>query len=581
MNDGLNAKGAFAGAPQQQHWGHDAPADVAAARAAELRSRIGEWQQAQGFPVSSLALDSPSPPSMAWHDGGQNGDANKPVGRLDLDPWLPASAPAEAGRTDAWALEAPERPATARAGSSAFDQDKAMELLALKQQLVAVRARKEAGVLKQRLDELRSPGGRSDASPAVSPTGSESPSPRKSGEPASAVAALPTELQKTPVELILEQTHVRDALAQQVAQLGLQLAQERAAHAGLVQHHELQLAAEHQRCEAQLAAARKEQADALQSVQQQRVSIEASLGSELMASNANLRSAQAELEETVWLGNELSVENIRLRQQVQQHAKKIQQQAKQLQTYHATAVQQAPRPTAPAADAVTGATTIAMLQEQQGQEQLPGPEPEPEPEPEPVPEQPQPEPELELEPPAAASTAQSLIDHDRDRLADVAATESETSEQKELRLRTKAHALFEAMDVDDSGLLDEDELQMLLEKLEKEGMMLMTATMMTQSKSGLSSDADAETETAAASVAAGSSSLVIDSNAAMAAIDNDSDGVVDFNEFFVWWLRTVHLMEPQLAPINSDDDDTETSEEEQEDEDEEEEQEDEDEEGLE
>ena len=59
---------------------------------------------------------------------------------------------------------------------------------------------------------------------------------------------------------------------------------------------------------------------------------------------------------------------------------------------------------------------------------------------------------------------------------------------RELRLRTKAHALFEAIDIDDSGLLDEGELQMLLEKLEKEGMMSTTATMTTQSKSGLSSD---------------------------------------------------------------------------------------------
>ena len=353
-----------------------APAEDVSQRVAALRSRDA------ASPVSSLQLLT---------EMGSAGYAS-PGARPS-----PLSAPALAGGSTGWSpMPSPvPRPGSARAGGAEPGSAEQLELL--KQQLVVVRARKQAAALRVQLEELRSPRSSvGDGSPmdrtgsprAMSGTGSPhspgamsdmSGSSTDSDMVSPRAMALPSKL--SPRALHAEQARSHDMLAAQMGQLKAELKHERAVREDMV---------------AKLSRERELEVGTLKA--------------EMKALRARLSSAETEVAEAVRLGNQLAADNDRMMKQL--HSKPT----------VGGGADGPPSPVAAAAAPKTATETPAAAAAAAA---------------------PAAKPKLKLKGRWGKVAKATHLD-------EVAA--KETAEHKELRLRKEAKVLFNLIDADDSGV---------------------------------------------------------------------------------------------------------------------------------
>ena len=334
-------------------------------RAAELRAQLAELRSPSP-PLEQLVLQ---PSGTGLEEGGG---------------W-PVSAPA--GTTAAgggWGgdIDAASPRSEPPSGDSPRDQPRAMQLKELRKQLAAVRAQKQAEVLKAELQALRSPPGSPLAASAAGPLGGK--------------------LHRASPEAERGLREVNTALLANVRRMEEQLEQEKATRAQLVARDAGEALAALQSVREQLARERLA-----------RESAEASVATV----QRDVVRLKAELAEAVRLGNRLSEENARMR---------LSEEAAGLK-----AEPQTPPPP----------KRVAFADK---------------------------EPEMQPIDPALLSDGSSTDpeDEEEDELDGLITIEKESAQGKELRLRTVAKALFDEIDQDDSGVLDEDELLALVDRLE-------------------------------------------------------------------------------------------------------------------
>ena len=233
-------------------------------RAAELRAQLAELRSPSPQ-LEQLVLE---PSGRGLEEGG-----GWPVS-------APAGAGAGAGAGGGWGgdLDAASPRSEPPSGDSPRDQPRAMQLKELRKQLAAVRAQKQAEVLKAELQALRSPPG----SPLA----------------ASAAGALGGKLRRASPEAERGLREVNTALLANVRRMEEQLEQEKATRAQLVARDAGEALAALQSAREELARERLA-----------RESAEASVATV----QRDVARLKAELAEAVRLGNRLSEENARMR----------------------------------------------------------------------------------------------------------------------------------------------------------------------------------------------------------------------------------------------------------------------------